>query len=374
MSKIQEISGQRYVRAIIGCLTQKGLQSVTFEKETYDDRNDIPFCQRFQGPVDTVSVSEETPGKIVIFVDNDGILFHHEFDGSEGEDFDRLFHKVYYDINDHGSEEAEKWMEELENTFFNPFTEWLKNAFEKFKYVYARGIKVPATVIDDNGCEYDTLCVMEIDGKEHIGLTDSSNGSNNPKILSLDALTASQLLKNFIFILDKDRRIVAEDYNWAEAKFDNMENWAEEAMRNIRYTQRVSRLTREGACASYIYETLRLLQQKGINEWELKGDLSFMTPYIIHADEFLGYSIDGTYAFTNFRIGRAEHEVTVHDINNLRFNPDDGTTIQMVIDEHYTILCRPEGIQLGWSDDHDYLPEETVLYLEQMCQYILKTL
>ena len=65
MSKIQEISGQRYVRAIIGCLTQKGLQSVTFEKETYDDRNDIPFCQRFQGPVDTVSVSDPSQMNIL---------------------------------------------------------------------------------------------------------------------------------------------------------------------------------------------------------------------------------------------------------------------------------------------------------------------
>lgn len=108
--------GTRFVRAIIDYLKEKGRTFVSFEKSTYENWNDIPFCNRFQDVIDTVSISDEFPGRICICVCTEGgAVYYDLFDGTEtDEDFDYLWHEVYYYINDFDSPEAEQWLDNHE--------------------------------------------------------------------------------------------------------------------------------------------------------------------------------------------------------------------------------------------------------------------
>lgn len=111
--KFGDWRGPDFVKAIIRYLKEKKRNGVTFETNTYyENWCDIPYCNRFEYIVDTVSIDQEHPDKICIAVcREDGFLAHDWFDGTEKEDFEYLFHEIYYYINDAEDPEAEEWLE-----------------------------------------------------------------------------------------------------------------------------------------------------------------------------------------------------------------------------------------------------------------------
>ena len=131
-----------FFKAIIAYLQEKGRKCVTFQKNTYGDENDIPFCNTLQEVIDTVSIDDELPGRIYIsVVREDGYMAYEQFDGTENEDFDYLFDEVYHYINDAEDPEMEEWLEA------NGFGE--KTALTEKVYTKAKRIK---SVIDGHYC------------------------------------------------------------------------------------------------------------------------------------------------------------------------------------------------------------------------------
>lgn len=115
MSK-NSYTGKDFVYAILTYLNERQYESVTFEPSTYGDENDIPFCKKLNGRVDTVEPSSDKPGSIkltVVRTDAFGQDYtaSTSFNGCEDEDFDHLFNEVYYYICDANAPEAEEWME-----------------------------------------------------------------------------------------------------------------------------------------------------------------------------------------------------------------------------------------------------------------------
>lgn len=115
MSK-NSYTGKDFVYAILAYLNERQEECVTFEPSTYGDESDIPFCKKLNGRVDTVRPSSDKPGSIILTVvrtDAAGRDYTpgETFNGCEDEDFDYLFHEIYYYICDANAPEAEEWME-----------------------------------------------------------------------------------------------------------------------------------------------------------------------------------------------------------------------------------------------------------------------
>lgn len=115
MSK-NSYTGKDFVYAILAYLNERQEECVTFEPSTYGDESDIPFCKKLNGYVETVEPSSDKPGCIILtVVRTDAVGRNYTasetFNGSEDEDFDYLFHEVYYYICDANAPEAEEWME-----------------------------------------------------------------------------------------------------------------------------------------------------------------------------------------------------------------------------------------------------------------------
>lgn len=368
------ISGQRYVKAIIGYLKEKGRSSVSFDKSTYEDWNDIPFCNALQETIDTVSISNEKPGCITVSVcREDGFMAYEVFDGSEkDEDFDYLFHEVYYYINDFDADEAEVWMEQFENKFSCPLSEWLIDRIIEIAHLFHKGIKVPATWWNDMGMEYDTLSVLDINGKEVVGLVDSANGENNPTYQTLNKLTASELLQNYKFLLIKEAENIIEDYDWSKSK----EEWAEDAVCSMIKFKTITNITERIASANFIYETMRWLKEGGINNWKLNEDLSFESPYVIIHDGFLALSQEDILPFLSLQINDGNESYT--DDNGTMHAENNGTTIEVRIKDIFDktddmlIMCRPESVVINTKEVKTTLTDESVKNLEKMCQYIVE--
>lgn len=114
MSK-NSYTGKDFVYAILAYLNERQYECITFEPSTYGDESDIPFCKKLNGRVETVEPSDK-PGSIkltVVRTDADGQDYtaSTSFNGHEDEDFDFLFHEVYYYFADGDADEAEEWME-----------------------------------------------------------------------------------------------------------------------------------------------------------------------------------------------------------------------------------------------------------------------
>lgn len=109
--------GQRFVRAIREYMYQHNVKSVSFDPSSYGYRDDIPFCRHFNEIIDTVSIPENQEDAICICVYTpEGAIFYENFDGTEDEDFDYLFHEIYYELKspadrlDASEDEAEDWL------------------------------------------------------------------------------------------------------------------------------------------------------------------------------------------------------------------------------------------------------------------------
>ena len=116
MNKENAYTGKDFVYAILSYLNERQEECVTFEPSTYGDESDIPFCKKLNGRVETVEPSSDKPGCIILtVVRTDAVGRNHTasetFNGCEDEDFDYLFHEVYYYICDANAPEAEEWME-----------------------------------------------------------------------------------------------------------------------------------------------------------------------------------------------------------------------------------------------------------------------
>lgn len=106
-------NNKRFVKAIRVYLKEKGEDWVYFQPNTYENENDIPFCNHFKGVVDSVSISKDRHDAIAISVSTpQGAVFQKDFDGTEDENFEYLFDEVYHYINGPEDPEMEEWLEE----------------------------------------------------------------------------------------------------------------------------------------------------------------------------------------------------------------------------------------------------------------------
>ena len=107
---------QDFVEAIIAILKEKNTLSVSFDPKSYEDKlskSELPWCVRFDSLVDTISIrpdNDSLRSKIIISVANGGQTIYDTFDGSENEDFEKLFYKVYDALRDETEEEADLWI------------------------------------------------------------------------------------------------------------------------------------------------------------------------------------------------------------------------------------------------------------------------
>lgn len=123
LSNEKSLSGKDFVLAICAYLNERQETCVCFERSSYEYEEDIPFCRGLNGRIDSVSVSFDRPGCIDICVVRDGKAVYGTFDGTEDEDFDYLFHEVYYYINEADAPEADDWIRVVKET--TPLKEFL---------------------------------------------------------------------------------------------------------------------------------------------------------------------------------------------------------------------------------------------------------
>ena len=131
------LTGRDFVSAIVALFREKGCDSVSFDRRSYDrclTKEELPWCILFDCFIDTVSApalwSERAfsflnageradleakgfPGSDVlsIGVDDDGLLLHSFFDGDENEAWERLFFDVYDEIRSDDDEEPDMWLD-----------------------------------------------------------------------------------------------------------------------------------------------------------------------------------------------------------------------------------------------------------------------
>lgn len=125
--KEQKYRDEKFFRAIITLLKEKGRDSVSFDPMNFDStltKNELPWCNTFDRMVDTVSLDADDPCRVFMSVEYDGFLFHESFtsDGPTGEntavdenireDWESLFFFVYDEVrNDSDPEDAEEWID-----------------------------------------------------------------------------------------------------------------------------------------------------------------------------------------------------------------------------------------------------------------------
>lgn len=97
-----------YVMAIILYLNERGDGCVCFDAYSYGDVNDIPFCRTLNERIDSVSTVPDQEKVCIMTVSRK----ERTFDGSEEEDFEKLFYETYYYICDPYAPEAEEWLAE----------------------------------------------------------------------------------------------------------------------------------------------------------------------------------------------------------------------------------------------------------------------
>ena len=364
------------VRAIIACIRSKGRMAVTFKKSSFADPDDIPDSKTLQGPIEYISVSAGRYGCIDITVyDEETTCRTGRFNGSKDEDFARLFEEVYDHIRQASDPEPDEWLEAFAKTPCNPLKAWLVDRIKNIRHMYTGGIRVPETWWDDMGFEYDTLTVLDINGKETVGLVDSANGINNPTYCPVENLTTVQLLRNYRFLIRRLADAIIDDFDAVTGDTDTTGLWACDAVENLILARDVSRLTEHEALCSDIHEALRVFREKGMATFAREGDIDSPMPYILHRDHFLGHSIEGVTEFrgglmagTECRSGAIRVEAATGRMvdstapETIAFNPlgSDGTP------EPVEILVTPTDIVLGEGGEYASLPEESIAALAEM--------
>lgn len=234
MENCKSQNGKNFVNAIIAYLNSKAVDNVSFVPSTYGDQNDIPFCNALENIIDTVSISEEKPGSICISIcREDGYMAYMDFDGTEDEDFDYLFHEVYYYINEANDPEADEWLEEFNKKPFDALKEVLICKMRHILNIIQYDVRVPKTWTDDMGFEYDTVSLIS---QKHnmIGLIDGSNGQNNPTFCTLNNLSTEDLLVDYLFLLKEESSNLQYEYEQKNTLRLNV--WAEYAIYNMKET------------------------------------------------------------------------------------------------------------------------------------------
>lgn len=208
MSK-NSYTGKDFVYAILAYLNERQYECVTFEPSTYGDENDIPFCKKLNGRIDTVAPSVEKPGSIVLSVVRTnpfGIRYtvQEAFNGCEDEDFDYLFHEVYYYICDANAPEAEEWMEN--NVMDQPRREDFEKEYLIMKVRQSvkrtgRDIAVPCGITSKVCPGKDTKVLMNIltiDKEVKVVVTDAHCSCICEM---LDEFSLDDLKKNYQYLL-----------------------------------------------------------------------------------------------------------------------------------------------------------------------------
>lgn len=233
---MKTITGKDFVHAIISYLNEKGQVSVSFEPKTYEDINDIPFCNTLQYIIDTVSISYEQPGSITIAIcREDEFMAYETFTGEEDEDFDYLFHEVYYWYNSPEDPEAEEWLEDFMKNEFIPIKEVLVSKIQRMAKRFKEAIKLPVPYEDFMGQEYGLLTVEEVKCCPRAILLDTYNSPTiNPTCCLLSALSVEALVENYRFLVLMEGDKILNEYTdnadilWSEKAFENMKevSWA----------------------------------------------------------------------------------------------------------------------------------------------------
>lgn len=207
MSK-NSYTGKDFVYAILTYLNKRQYECVTFEPSTYGDENDIPFCKKLNGRVETVEPSDK-PGSIILtVVRTDAVgrdyTASETFNGCEDEDFDYLFHEVYYYICDANAPEAEEWMEK--NVMDQPCREDFEKEYLIMKVRQSvkrigKDIAVPCGITCKVFPGEDTevlMNILTIDKKVKVVVTDAYCS----RICTmLDEFSLDDLKKNYQYLL-----------------------------------------------------------------------------------------------------------------------------------------------------------------------------
>lgn len=100
------------MKAILELMAEKAKTYVSFDIKSFkpdESKNNMPWCIGFDALIDTVSVDKEKhPGQICICVDDNGAIYYKWYDGSEYEDFERIFHWIYNALWDGGVEDVKE--------------------------------------------------------------------------------------------------------------------------------------------------------------------------------------------------------------------------------------------------------------------------
>ena len=109
-------SAQDYIRAINAILREKGKDAMCFDRSSFDSaltKDALPWCRRRDAFIDCIETGEDDTA---IYVTTWGLTPERDkFDGSEGEDFDTLFHFVYDELlrDPDKEKDADEWLSDF---------------------------------------------------------------------------------------------------------------------------------------------------------------------------------------------------------------------------------------------------------------------
>ena len=220
MSK-NSYTGKDFVYAILAYLNERQYECVTFKPSTYGDESDIPFCKKLNGRVETVEPSSDKPGSIILtVVRTDAVgrdyTASETFNGCEDEDFDFLFHEVYYYICDANAPDAEEWMEN--KVMDHPYREDFEKEYLIMKVRQSvkrtgRDIAVPCGITCKVFPGKDTevlMNILTIDKKVRVVVTDAHCSYICEM---LDKFSLDDLKKNYQYLLATEINDYHEEFD-----------------------------------------------------------------------------------------------------------------------------------------------------------------
>lgn len=112
----KKAEGIRWVGLIIRLLKEKGVESVSFDRRSYDTalgKEELPWCHRWDAFIETVRLSQYDENAIVMDVTYKDRPMASSFDGTETEEnFEHLFFDIYDEITDpEKNPTPDEWLE-----------------------------------------------------------------------------------------------------------------------------------------------------------------------------------------------------------------------------------------------------------------------
>ena len=318
-----------------------------------------------------MSLDPEHPERIILSVGRKGACAEQtSFDGSENEDFEKLFYEMYYYDGESSVIEADEWLGEFLKRPYSPVKGYLMDVLLEIWSRISMGgghvAKLSRPWMDEDGTVYDELA--NNCGEPY--LINSSNWVNNPTLCSLRSLTPTELWSAIWDCRDVERNQIVNDWEKCvgeDAEMDRNE-WMSDVAAHLAEMDgrwRGIGMSLRNVAAMSIFAMADSMVERGVHAAKLRGCGSAV-PYIISHVDMMRDGVyvhmpNYVYPFVEVEVSRERlyGEDCVLFVPRLEGNISGGSTI---------IVSRHDGY--AWMDCGDKrratIPLESLLALEKL--------